>query len=80
MSRATNFDIRISRDVALYLLAHDCVDDAKVSIMCKEYGEDDDWVGVGNDDVEVMLDDESYQTFELWANTTIPEVNNVADA
>lgn len=42
-------------------------------VMCKEYGEDDDWVGMtGEDDLELLKDDSEnhYQTFVLTTNET----------
>jgi len=53
--------IKLSKDEALTLLLY-C---PELEIMCKEYGDDEDWVGVTRDDVEDLIRDE-YQTFEIW--------------
>ena len=37
-----------------------------IEIMCKEYGEDDDWVGIEADDYDNILTSNEYQTFEIW--------------
>lgn len=42
-------------------------------VMCKEYGEDDDWVGItGEDDLELLKNDSEnyYRTFVLTTNET----------
>ena len=71
LSRATNFDIRITRELAEYLLKNTEID-RKVSIMCKEYGMetreagDKDWVGLCPDDLDENGKlDEDYKTIEL---------------
>ena len=73
--KATNFDIRISRELAEYLLKYTDIESSGVSIMCKEYGQesrgmdenDDDWTGLCSDDLDENghLDDD-YQTIELF--------------
>ena len=72
---ATNFDIRISREAALLFIkpqyfltsgADSLAIEMGIEIMCKEYGQDEDWVGVGIDDYEMMEQSEEYQTFEIW--------------
>ncbi len=72
MDKGTKFDIALTRTEALFLLkpggdgASIC-DKNNVEIMCKEYGNDDDWVGVGTDDYETILEDDvTYKTFEIW--------------
>lgn len=78
--KATNFDIRISKTAALALLkplADPYIADGKmincildemdgIEIMCKEYGDDEDWIGMTFEDYETLEEDEDYQTFELW--------------
>jgi hypothetical protein len=59
-SQATNFDVRVTKEQALAILQ------GRFDVMCKEYGEDEDWVGVTIDDLETLKGDE-YKTFELWA-------------
>jgi hypothetical protein len=75
--KATNFDIRITKDAALELLrtcdlksGHKCLkDELGIEIMCKEYGDDEDWVGIESDDYYTIRDGEEYQTFEIWLPT-----------
>lgn len=56
------FHIKVSKDEAEYLLINDVVSD----IMNKEYGNDDDWVGLTKEDFnEDDIFDEEYQTFEI---------------
>lgn len=59
---ATNFHIRVPKEYAEVLL----YEDSEI-VMCKEYGEDEDWVGLIKDDLDDkgLLDDD-YKTFELW--------------
>src|SRR3989339_1937413 len=38
------FDFPINKDAALFLLLHNLIYPHKAEIMCKEYGDDDDWV------------------------------------
>jgi hypothetical protein len=44
----------------------------QVDVMCKEYGDDEDWCGITTDDTESWddnhggLPDDDYLTFELW--------------
>lgn len=69
--QATNFDIRITKELAEYLLQHDALN-PRTEIMCKEYGmytdqEGDDWTAVYPDDLnEEGKLAEGYKTFELW--------------
>ena len=70
--KGTNFDVSLTRTEALYLLKPDenkqsISDSHKINIMCKEYGDDDDWVGMSSDDYETILEDAAtYKTFEIW--------------
>ena len=60
---ATNFDVRLTRDMAIHLLL-----EGDESVMCKEYGDDEDWVGLTMDDLdENNLLDEDWVTFEYWS-------------
>lgn len=71
-TKPSNFDIRIPKALAEYLLKNGLLDN-KCSIMCKEYGADnrepgdDDWIGITADDLDDdgKLDDD-WKTFELW--------------
>lgn len=73
MKHATNFDIRLHRNIVLELLrpgedGKSLVDKHNLNIMCKEYGQDDDWVGLSTDDYEMMMEDKlpyDWKTFEL---------------
>ncbi|MES2277900.1 MAG: hypothetical protein V4592_17870 [Bacteroidota bacterium] len=63
---ATNFDIRIEKSEAQRLLAQFGYA-LPFDIMCKEYGDDSEWVGLSPEDLdEKGLLNEEYQTFELW--------------
>lgn len=72
--KATNFDRRISRETALDLIKPinkadrgECLkDEMRITIMCKEYGDDNDWIGIEADDYETILTGKEYQTFEIW--------------
>lgn len=72
MEKGTNFDISLARTEALYLLKPDrygksISDNHNIEIMCKEYGDDDDWVGLSSEDYETILEDATtYKTFEIW--------------
>lgn len=64
--KPTNFDCRIDKHTALFLLEHKVFnDDENGVIMCKEYGDTKDWVGVTSDDIDTIMEPE-YKTFEIW--------------
>ena len=67
--KATNFDIRIKKSEAERLL-REFGYALPFDIMCKEYGDGKDWVGLSPEDLdrETGLLHESYKTFELWFN------------
>ena len=75
MKKETNFDIPLTRTETLNLLKPDkygksISDNHSIGIMCKEYGDDDDWVGLSSDDYETILEDATtYKTFEIWLST-----------
>ena len=78
-----NFDKRISKSLAEYLLVNDLIDDINMSLMCKEYADSQgvsDWVGLTKEDLNehAKLDDD-YQTFELWATDWKLKVRNYKD-
>ena len=60
--KGENFDIKVTKSEAEYLLINNVLTD----IMCKEYGEDDDWIGVTKEDLDDngKLDDD-YTTLEI---------------
>jgi hypothetical protein len=62
--QGSNFSVRISREECLRLLNTDLL--LPFEIMCAEYGEDDDWIGVSHDDLESITEFEEYETFEIW--------------
>ncbi len=75
MTKGTNFDIAISKEAAMDMIrpayymesGNSCLkDEIGIQIMCKEYGDDDDWVGIEHDDYLNMVDDPQYKTFEIW--------------
>jgi hypothetical protein len=64
--------MKITRELALQILKY-CHEHKDFYfpflVMCKEYTpEDDDFVEVEFGEWELILEDESYQTFELWEN------------
>ncbi|MES2409185.1 MAG: hypothetical protein V4509_02680 [Patescibacteria group bacterium] len=70
----TNFDLRITKAQAEELLR--LASSRKggtygmgFEVMCKEYGDDEEWVGMSESDLndDGTLDDD-YQTFELFFN------------
>lgn len=80
VSKATNFDYRISKKEAERLLKEFGYD-LPFDIMCKEYGQDEDWVGVVEEDLneDGTLDDD-YKTFELSGGNLPPAKAMKADA
>lgn len=72
MQEGTNFDISLTRTEALHLLKPrdqgvSISDRQNIGIMCKEYGDDDDWVELSTEDYESILEDATtYKTFEIW--------------
>jgi hypothetical protein len=72
--KGTNFDRRISKPTAMDLIkpidlpgrGRSLKDEMNIAIMCKEYGDDDDWVGIEADDYEMVSTSPEYQTFEIW--------------
>ena len=65
--KATNFDIRITPAMALYILSMGLDTKCRITLMCKEYGDDTDWCELNADDIdeEGKLDD-SWKTIEIW--------------
>lgn len=62
ISKGTNFDIIIDKQEAERL-----VKDGVFVVMCKEYGDDEDWVELCTDDLDENGNlDEDYKTFEIW--------------
>lgn len=65
---------KISREVALFLLENNLIDDSKGLIVCKGFADDGvigisggaDFVEVMNEDLESLKDDEDYKDFEVW--------------
>lgn len=77
MEGAMNFDIRITREVAINMLTLGLPDKNKFSIMCKEYGDDEHWNELVMDDLdEDGLLDEDWQIIEIWLNN--PDDRNKA--
>jgi hypothetical protein len=70
---ATNFDYRITKVEAERLLMQ-YGDKRPFEIMCKEYGQDNDWIGLTSEDLKEDTQQlhESYQTFEIWYYTETP--------
>jgi hypothetical protein len=65
-----SFDMSLSREQAIALLKCGLGETPYWCVMCKEYGDDDDWVGVNASDAESIEEDPSYKTFELWFEKT----------
>jgi hypothetical protein len=58
---------KISRNLALFLLKYNILNENKSMIVCKGYAADDcDFVEVGNDDYDSLKDDTNYSEFEIW--------------
>jgi hypothetical protein len=58
---------KIPREIALFLIKNDLINDKKSMIMCKNFATDDeDFVEVLNEDYECIKEDEEYQKFEIW--------------
>lgn len=70
-THATNFDLRITREDAEKILTlraqgKDIVP-PWTSLMCREYGPDEDWIGLDEGDLDEHWKlDEDWQTIELW--------------
>jgi len=66
---ATNFHIRIEKAEAERILRNFGYR-RNFDIMCKEYGDDKDWVSVCPEDLdqETGKFPDNYQTFEIWYN------------
>jgi len=68
--KPTNFDVRITREMAISLLRGELVPRGW-DIMCKEYDSNDtegNWTGMCKEDVEGKLVDipSDWKTFEIW--------------
>ena len=74
LRRGTNFDYRISPEEAARLLREHGEAALPFVVMCKEYGDDSDWVGMTEEDLNEKGEDragrfdEDYKTFETWAD------------
>ncbi|MFN3773439.1 JAB domain-containing protein [Cloacibacterium normanense] len=57
------FDIKVSKEEAEWLIRNEII----VDVMCQEYGEDEEWVGMTIDDFDEKTEkfDNDYQTFEI---------------
>jgi hypothetical protein len=54
---------------AYYFSGSSCLaEEMSVEVMCKEYGDDDDWIGLTVDDYENVKNDNHYRNFEIWYN------------
>lgn len=61
------FDLDITREQALFLLAAGLAETDCWCLMCKEYGDDDDdWSGITDEDFDTIRGGPEYQTFALW--------------
>ena len=60
-------DIKISKQLALFLLHYKLIDDTKAEIVCKDFANDDgDFVEVLKEDIYSLEDDDEYVDFEIW--------------
>lgn len=59
---------QITREQAHFILQNDLATPAMASVMCKEYGQDDDFEEVTEEDLdeETLELDEDYKTLEIW--------------
>lgn len=80
---ASNFHLRITRQETEELLKNPekynvgCYFD----IMCKEYWDDDDWVGINDDDLnEEGSMDSDYKTFEIFFDPNIKDLTDIKSA
>jgi hypothetical protein len=64
---ATNFDMRVTREEVVFLIEKINYLVPNSDIMCKEYGDDEDWQAVDEDifDEDGNIDKE-YETFEIY--------------
>lgn len=73
--QGTNFGWRLTPEEAARLMREHGYD-LPFDIMCKEYGDDDDWVGMCPEDLNEAgedragLFDEDYKTFEVYADVS----------
>lgn len=65
LSKGGNFTIAISRDEAQRVLLSDTYHNAPFDIMCKEAGDNGQWLGIELSDLD-NDEDKEYQTFEIW--------------
>ena len=60
-------DKKISKDLAIFMLENEIIDNDAGFIVCRGYANDDnDFVEVTKEDVEGIEDDEEYIEFEIW--------------
>lgn len=58
---------KISRNLALFLLRYDVINNKKAIIMCKGFANDDnDFLEVISEDYESLKEDDQYVDFEIW--------------
>ncbi|MDO8805578.1 MAG: hypothetical protein Q7R35_14255 [Elusimicrobiota bacterium] len=73
--QGTNFGWRLTPEEAARLMREHGYD-LPFDIMCKEYGDDDDWVGMSPEDLNEAgedragLFDEDYKTLEVYADVS----------
>lgn len=60
-------DIKIPKQLALFLLHYELINDAKAEIVCKNFANDDgDFVEILKEDIYSLEDDDEYVNFEIW--------------
>lgn len=69
--KETNFDIRISREVALNMILFGAIDKYNIDIMCKDFDQDELWSVVTADAFDALMAESDYDTFEIRLNNSI---------
>lgn len=78
LTSPVSFDLRITKAEAERLLTQ-YGEKLPFDIMCKEYGDDDDWAGLSPEDIDPAtqrLGDE-YESFEIWYAEVPPAPNQL---
>jgi hypothetical protein len=82
LSKGKNFNVAISREEAINLLS--IYERLPFEIMCMEAGDDEDWIGITEGDIEYINGkptlSEDYQTFEIWMVDTIDQLPDHAES
>jgi hypothetical protein len=72
ITKGRSFDWRITKEAAEQILKYDALRGTGIVLMCKEYGQDEEWVGLESSDLNddnntgILKLDDDLKTFELW--------------